>query len=74
MTKQLIDEEAYNELIGKVMKIDGNAALYMATEAKELDSFTYHSNLLDVFQWCDTPQGASYWAGIHDVLLETYNK
>ncbi len=62
------DEQLYEELIGKVMKIDANAALYMATGAKELQDFVY-GDLLGAFDWGDTPQGHIYWRAIYHKLI-----
>lgn len=62
---------AYVELVGKVRKIDPNAADYL--ESKKLRKiggcgFDYSGDILYVMDWQSTPQGHSFWKKIADKL------
>lgn len=64
---------AYVELVGKVRKIDPDAAKYL--ESKELrkiggSGFHYIGIISGVMVWSFTPQGHDYWQNIENKLRE----
>lgn len=63
------NEKAYRALIRRVRRIDPDAADYMQTDARKLESFTPGSELICIFLWTHTPQGFHYWWRIEDQLL-----
>ena len=60
----------YIELIDRVRKIDGEAADYLETEAKELRDFKESDQLTECFYWDESEQGFDYWDEIADKLGE----
>lgn len=60
----------YLNLVGKVMQLDVEAAIYMTMVAplQEGKGFEYHGELDAIFIWDDTPQGTSYWDSLYKQL------
>jgi hypothetical protein len=66
---------AYVELVGKVRKINPEAAAYL--ESKELRKiggcgFDYYGDLSFVMDWKYTPQGHSFWQKIADKFVHAW--
>lgn len=61
--------QTHEELIQQVEAIDPEAAEYLRTEARELESFTECAVLNGVFIWDDSPQGHDYW---NDLYTQVY--
>lgn len=62
------DNEQYLELIGRIAKIDIQAALYLRYEARELYEFRPDGYIGNCFYWDDTPQRHRYWQNIEEKL------
>lgn len=62
------DERDYAALIERVRALDPDAARYMETEARTLESFTPHGALDSCFIWDEATQGHSYWGDIEGRL------
>ncbi len=63
-------EQDYLDLIGRVAKLDHQAAMYLRYEARELYSFSPGSWLLFCFEFLATPQGEDYWYDLSEKLGE----
>lgn len=65
-----MSQKEYEDLCGRVEKIDAEAAEYMRKEAIKLKNFEYFGFLIMSFRFADTPQGFEYWNNISIKLGE----
>lgn len=63
---------AYVELVGKVRKINPEAADYLESKElrKSVSSFIYAGRISSAMSWGETTQGHSFWWGISRELGE----
>lgn len=64
MVYEYITQNGYKALAKRVAIIDPKAAVYMLTDALELESFIFSPQLRESFTFDETPQGHSYWYNI----------
>jgi|TARA_Y100000034_G_C6908939_1_gene422728 hypothetical protein len=72
-TPLAVRKSRYDDLVGKVERINWAAAQYMKGDALKLETFAYSGKLMHVFNWTRTPQGHEFWLAIFDKLTQQEN-
>lgn len=63
----------FNTLIWTVYALnieDGEAFEFLNDEAFALQSFEFEEDLIDAFDWQETPQGFAFWADVYEQLID----
>lgn len=60
----------YNELIWGCFAVAPDAHTFLNSgDAEELESFAFSDDLLEVFDWSETPQGYGFWENVYWELV-----